>query len=229
MSETVKDMLFGLYEFGCTFLPFAVAAFLLFAVRSEKSRSGEGEAPAENGFHKYAHIVALGARLLFGAYVAAVFRVTGSGTLYDLLRCGFDTRSVNLLPFSDADFDPIGYVLNVVMCIPFGILVPFIWKGVRSFPRVIAAGALFSLLIEASQLLTFRSTDVDDVILNTLGAAIGYGIFRLCAVLARRLFRCPVLPDSAGIVGWTGSILLLFAGRFFLFNGIGAASILHGF
>lgn len=39
-------------------------------------------------------------------------------------------------------------------------------------------GFLISLFIESIQLTLDRSSDIDDLILNTLGAIIGYGIFR---------------------------------------------------
>lgn len=45
-------------------------------------------------------------------------------------------------------------------------------------------GAATSVLVECGQYLVVRSTDIDDVILNTLGALWGYGIY----LLLRRLF-----------------------------------------
>ena len=42
-----------------------------------------------------------------------------------------------------------------------------------------------SLFIEINQLFTYRATSVDDLILNTLGAAVGW----LCFLLVARLFK----------------------------------------
>ena len=47
----------------------------------------------------------------------------------------------------------------------------------RRFSRAVLAGAGFSLLIECSQLLTNRACDIDDLIANTLGAALGYALW----------------------------------------------------
>ena len=48
------------------------------------------------------------------------------------------------------------------------------------FGKVIAAGAFISLCIELMQLpFATRVTDIDDLILNTLGVMIGYGIYSL--------------------------------------------------
>ena len=69
---------------------------------------------------------------------------------------------------------------NVAMFIPGGIILPVLWKKLRSFPKTVAAGAFISLCIELLQLPFFgRATDVDDLILNTLGCAAGYGIYSL--------------------------------------------------
>lgn len=69
---------------------------------------------------------------------------------------------------------------NVVMFIPLGVVLPFVYKSRRSFGKVVATGALISLCVETIQLLfASRTTDIDDLILNTLGVMIGYGIYAL--------------------------------------------------
>ncbi|PEN41753.1 hypothetical protein CN630_30500, partial [Bacillus wiedmannii] len=45
--------------------------------------------------------------------------------------------------------------------------------------NTIYAGFFFSLAIELSQLLNSRITDIDDVFTNTLGAIIGYVLYRV--------------------------------------------------
>ena len=69
---------------------------------------------------------------------------------------------------------------NTAMFIPSGIVLPMIYKNLNSFRKVIGAGALISLCIEIFQLPFFeRATDVDDLLLNTFGAAIGCLIYML--------------------------------------------------
>ena len=69
---------------------------------------------------------------------------------------------------------------NVGMFIPSGIVLPVIYKRLDSFWKVIAAGAMISLCIEIIQLpFSVRASDVDDLILNTLGVAVGYAIYAL--------------------------------------------------
>lgn len=67
---------------------------------------------------------------------------------------------------------------NVIGFLPFGAILPVMHRKLRSFARVTGLGALFSVCVELLQLVSRRgSCDVDDVILNTAGAALGYLIF----------------------------------------------------
>lgn len=70
--------------------------------------------------------------------------------------------------------------LNVLMMVPFGILVPLIHERLNKFSYAFLSGMMVSIVIETVQLV-FRlgECDIDDVISNTLGAAIGYLICSL--------------------------------------------------
>ncbi|GAA3494907.1 VanZ family protein [Streptomyces prasinosporus] len=65
---------------------------------------------------------------------------------------------------------------NILLGVPFGVLVPVVAPRTRGFLRVLVLTAVVMLLVEAAQglLVTGRAFDVDDVILNTCGALIGY-------------------------------------------------------
>ncbi|MEU2778795.1 VanZ family protein [Streptomyces sp. NPDC007162] len=65
---------------------------------------------------------------------------------------------------------------NVLLGVPFGILVPVLAPGARGVLRVLLLTAIVMLLVELAQgaLVTGRAFDVDDVILNTAGALIGW-------------------------------------------------------
>lgn len=101
---------------------------------------------------------------------------------------------VNLIPFvrlsdyayrRDLLFNVVG---NAAMFIPSGILLPSLYPKLRGFFRTLAAGAGISLCIELLQLpFSVRATDVDDLILNTLGVAVGYGLFAAVRAAARAM------------------------------------------
>ena len=61
------------------------------------------------------------------------------------------------------------------MFVPTGIILPILYKGVDRLWKAVAIGFSMSLTIEVSQLLFYeRTSDVDDLILNTIGVAIGF-------------------------------------------------------
>ncbi|MGX1273800.1 VanZ family protein [Streptomyces phaeoluteigriseus] len=65
---------------------------------------------------------------------------------------------------------------NLLLGVPFGVLVPVVAPQARGLIRVLLLTASVMLLVEFAQgaLVTGRAFDVDDVILNTTGALIGY-------------------------------------------------------
>ncbi len=75
---------------------------------------------------------------------------------------------------------------NVSMFIPTGIILPILYPKLRSFWKTVAVGALLSLCIEIIQLpFSVRATDIDDLILNTLGVVIGYAIYAVVKALKK--------------------------------------------
>lgn len=75
---------------------------------------------------------------------------------------------------------------NVALFLPLGFLLPTLSERFRSAKEVLKAALALSVAIEMLQyagrwLGNPRWTDVDDVLLNTLGALMGYCLFRLVA------------------------------------------------
>jgi glycopeptide antibiotics resistance protein len=69
---------------------------------------------------------------------------------------------------------------NLVMLLPLGIYIPLLFPKLSGFFRIFIICLLVSVSIELMQLITnVRSTDIDDVILNTSGAVVGYIIYKL--------------------------------------------------
>ena len=76
---------------------------------------------------------------------------------------------------------------NTAMFIPLGIVWPAVFKKLNTHGRVIAAGVGVSLSIELLQLPFYdRATDIDDLILNSTGFLIGYGIYLLVKHLKKQ-------------------------------------------
>ncbi len=79
---------------------------------------------------------------------------------------------------------------NVAGFVPFGFFLPIVSRRGRKWYNAILLSFSLSLCIEVIQLV-FRvgSFDVDDLMLNTLGGAIGYGVYRNVQWMRRRRAR----------------------------------------
>ena len=99
---------------------------------------------------------------------------------------------VNLIPFVNLfDYDSkrdllLNVIGNVVMFIPSGIVLPIVYKRLDTFWRVLVAGSGISLCIEIIQLpFRVRATDIDDLVLNTVGVIAEYGLYSLIQCVRR--------------------------------------------
>ena len=69
-------------------------------------------------------------------------------------------------------------ILNVLLFVPFGCILPTVIRICRKAWFMIPAGLLISLIIETLQYFTRLGVfDVDDLILNTFGTTLGYLLF----------------------------------------------------
>ena len=84
----------------------------------------------------------------------------------------------------------INIIGNTTMFMPLGIVWPIVYKELNTHKKVIAAGVGFSLIIEILQLLFYdRVTDIDDLILNSLGFVAGYLIYLFVKSVKKTITR----------------------------------------
>jgi glycopeptide antibiotics resistance protein len=73
---------------------------------------------------------------------------------------------------------------NMLLLFPLGLLLPILWRRFNNMITTLLISFLFSLGIEIIQLLSYyvgnvnRAFDIDDIILNTLGAWLGYVFYK---------------------------------------------------
>lgn len=73
----------------------------------------------------------------------------------------------------------VNLIGNLILTVPLAIYLPFFIKHLRSLWKTMSISLLVILAIEFYQLISGRgSFDVDDIILNLLGATAGYGIWK---------------------------------------------------
>ena len=78
---------------------------------------------------------------------------------------------------------------NVLVFVPYGMFLPLLVHRLRSFWQVVLFSFDFSLLVELLQLfLKVGSFDVDDLVLNTIGGAVGYFCYYLLQKCRERHF-----------------------------------------
>lgn len=78
---------------------------------------------------------------------------------------------------------------NIGMFLPIGFFLPLLWRKL-SWWKVTLIGFFTSLSIESIQFFINRGTDLDDLILNTLGALGGYWIYAMIRTLWPALITC---------------------------------------
>lgn len=128
--------------------------------------------------------------VLFAMFMASLISQT---VIPDLSSFSFEdihinTERLNLVPFKEigiafslgGSFFLVNFIGNLVMFLPIAFFVALLYKK-PGFFKCVAITALFSVFVEVCQLPQDRGTDIDDVILNTLGGVIGYIIYILFA------------------------------------------------
>ena len=72
------------------------------------------------------------------------------------------------------------FIENILMFIPFGILIPVAFSKIHGVVRCTAVAFVCSILLEGMQFITERGfCELDDVVTNTVGAMIGYVLYRI--------------------------------------------------
>ena len=144
---------------------------------------------------------------IFASYLSAVYLFVGMPTL-QFMR--FDL-SLTLMPFLPMIDDYKNTVLNIILFIPLGILLPFLWKKYNTLKATLMFGFLMSLAIEILQILTYRATDINDIIANTLGSVLGYFVFRTISCIFPTVTKFARRKNEIAIV-----MLVVFAVMFFV-------------
>lgn len=172
----MKDYIINMALFMALSLPLILIGRFIFH-RITKCRLRE-----LNWFHE------IGVILLFVVMAGIASQTLWSG----YFGSGYNWLLINLKPFNKIGEikDMLGrgilsYIItevigNAVFFVPVGFLLPLLWKKQEKFWVVLVTCISASVFIELVQLLIpQRATDIDDVILNTIGACIGFCIYLL--------------------------------------------------
>ena len=195
----MQNMIFVLYPLFCILLP-----CMLYVLIQTK------------GFHRRTNFIHMIWVFIFLYYVYLVLETTGIGTIWEIgWYPGMKLQEeINLIPFRDGI--SLSMILNVVMFMPLGFLLPLLWKEYQSLVRTAIIGFCFSCGIEFCQLFNRRVSDVDDLLMNTLGAILGWLIW----IVFSRITHLKYGRRNQGFGGKEGAVYLALSlvGQFFLYN-----------
>ena len=129
--------------------------------------------------------------ILFGFYFAAVLALVGFPSILD----HSPDVTLHLVPLAG-------------MFVPLGLCLPLLWDSCQSLRRTLLFALCVTLFIELSQLFTLRATDINDILTNLAGAAIGYFLAKHAA---------KVLPAAASPNGKEPILLCTITAAVFFF------------
>ncbi|USF25483.1 hypothetical protein N510_000395 [Firmicutes bacterium ASF500] len=195
LTETFWWYLENILEYFFQMLPCMGIALLIFLLlrpcrHRRLARLGLSSGPAREGalllFVMFA--AGLAALTLFPAYfwTAGHWRGVLDGTqpLFQPVDLQVQLQTIQLEPFQEIFRAVRGpwvmflVVANVGIFSPVGFFTALLWRRPRWW-RSLLAGFCASFTIELIQFFIGRSTDIDDLILNTAGALAGFWVFCL--------------------------------------------------
>lgn len=191
--KSLMDIWIAFKQFGYQAMIFALLAALIYsiviiAVNIYRKIKKKPSLSKINLFFKLMSFV------LLAIYVSYAISLTLSG------REALSREGINLVPGTTiftASGIGISGVENILLFIPLGVLCPIIWKYLRNVLAMGGLAFILSLLIELTQLLTQRGYfEIDDIILNTFGALLGYLCFT-CVNISILAFKKRTIIDVA--------------------------------
>ncbi|CDZ75516.1 hypothetical protein ING2D1G_1378 [Peptoniphilus sp. ING2-D1G] len=95
---------------------------------------------------------------------------------------------INLVPFktiksylkySEAFHAALNILGNVLIFVPMGFMLPLLYEDLRSYKKTLIFTMIICMLVETIQFFVGRSVDIDDLMLNVVGASIGYLVYKI--------------------------------------------------
>ena len=182
MYESIPGYLKGFIDGG--FFWYTLAGLLLFFI-FDSLKNNLGERSRWTLVH-----------LLFGGYIFTLagvmlspWRASG-GLIYPtewFILSEWQSGSFFALAFSDWKFELLpsapwdelftGKLVSALMFVPFGFLIPLLWKDVKY--KVLTIGLIVITAIEALQLIINRTFGLVEIVMEFIGVAAGFVLFML--------------------------------------------------
>lgn len=153
---------------------------------------------------------------LFSCYLSVVYVLVGLPSV-TYIRAELN---LNLLPLIGMVTDFKNSLLNILLFIPLGTALPLLWHQFRVRKSTVLFGFCTSAAIELLQILTYRTTDVNDLITNTFGTLLG---FHCADVLLRKIPTAKHLAKRTESKELILILAIVFLIMFFIYPFVSAA------
>lgn len=128
---------------------------------------------------------------LFCAYLVGLLAVTGIWWL------GSFSPNMALVPVIHMIKAPLTNALNAILFFPLGFFLPIVYKNFNAMYKVILMAFVMSISVEFFQMFGCGTTDIDDLIMNTLGAGLGYCLYKFMIKMGLKTYFKKVNNNNA--------------------------------
>lgn len=170
------------------------------------------------------HIIA---SFVFCFYLIGILTMTGV-----CLKGSFSPRFV-FIPFVDMIRGPVDTALNILLFVPLGIFLPLLYEEFDTLGKIALTGFLISLSVELAQMFGSGATDINDLITNTAGACIGFGVYKLLYKAIPASWSRQIQVKGAQcyyelFIFWIGSLLMMLTVQVYIFHALFPARMAGG-
>ena len=171
------------------------------------------------------HIIA---SFVFVIYFIGLLTVTGI-----CIRASSYSPRFSFIPFVDMIRGPVDTALNVLLFMPFGFFLPLLYEKYDTLRKIALVGFLVSLSVEIIQMFGFGATDINDLITNTIGACLGYGIFKMLIKIVPKSWVKQIRVEGSQcyyelLIFWSCSVLIMLTIQPPIYKALFAAGIGSG-
>ena len=164
---------------------------------------------------------------VFCFYLVGILTMTGV-----CIGGDFSPRIV-YIPFIDMIRGPVDTILNVLLFVPLGFFLPLLYGKYDRISKVALVGFLVSLSIEIAQMFGTGATDINDLITNTIGACLGFGIYRLVYKAIPESWIKKIRVEGSQcyyelLLFWIGSLLIMLTVQIHIFHALFATKGIGG-
>ncbi len=160
---------------------------------------------------------------VFCFYLVGILTMTGV-----CIGGSFSPRIV-FVPFVDMIKGPVDTALNIFLFVPLGFFLPILYRKYDRIGKIALVGFLVSLSVEIAQMFGTGATDINDLITNTVGACLGFVLYRLVYKAIPKSWIKQIQVDGVQcyyelLFFWFGALLIMLTIQLHIFHALFAAN-----